>query len=120
VEDELGGSRATLVRQSLVEESAPRVSALLNSLASFELHGDESHRAIRQVAVLRGLAERGAQELPKDFDLSMADPVWHAMLASEDRKKALAALKACAMTTVRKGLRGGCRTAASTATERSN
>jgi TnpA family transposase len=106
-EPEVGGSRAALVRQFLVEESAPKVSALLNSLATLDVRGDESHRAMRQIRALRELSDHGANELPLDFDVSMADAAWHPMLRTADRKKALAALKACAMNSIRKGVRGG-------------
>lgn len=39
------GSRASLIRQALVEEDAPRVSALLNGLALFDLKGDPQRPA---------------------------------------------------------------------------
>lgn len=106
-DEELDGSRAALVRHSLATDGAAQVSALLNSLAIFEVRGDDSCRAKQQVDALRELAGRGATELPQDFDVSLAEPVWQPMLRDPDRRKALAALKACAISSVRKGIRGG-------------
>jgi TnpA family transposase len=99
-------SRAALVRGALVEDGR-NITALLNAVTVLELHGDDTDRAIRQVKTLRELARHGATQLPKDFDLSVADPVWHDLLRVPDRGKALAALRACAVTSIRKGLKGG-------------
>jgi len=38
---------------------------------------DDNDRSMRQVQALRELARKGAIQLPNDFDISMADPVWH-------------------------------------------
>ena len=97
---------AALVREGLTED-ASRVTALLRSLAGFDIQGDGPLRALQQIRALRDFEARGISELPTDFDRSLADPVWHEMLGQADRKKALAALRACAMTSVRKGLRSG-------------
>ena len=97
---------AALVREGLTED-ASRVTALLHSLAGFHIDGDASQRALQQIRALRDFKARGVSELPPDFDRSIADPVWHELLGQADRKKALAALRACAMTSVRKGLRSG-------------
>ena len=99
-------TRAALVREALAEDDQ-RVVALLNALAELEVKGDESLRPLKQVKALRDLELQGIKELPGDFDVGIADPVWHDLLNQGDRKKALGALRACAMTSVRKGLRGG-------------
>ncbi|MDQ6680137.1 MAG: Tn3 family transposase [Pseudomonadota bacterium] len=99
-------SRAALVRSALVEDGR-NVTALLNAVSVLELRGDVNDRSMKQVKTLRELARRGATQLPSDFDVSMADPVWHELLRVPDRGKALAALRACAVTSVRKGLKGG-------------
>lgn len=99
-------SRAALVRQALTQDNQ-KITALLNSLAHFEVKGDESQRPLKQIQALRDLQARGIRELPKDFDVTITDPVWHELLNAPDRKKALAALRASTLTSVRKGLRGG-------------
>ena len=101
------GTRAALMRQALVEEEAPRVSALLNGLALFDLQGDPQNRAIRQIQTLRDLAERHASTLPPDFDLSMVDSAWLPLVSDPDRKRALSALRACAMSAAYRGVKGG-------------
>jgi hypothetical protein len=62
---------------------------------------------LKQVKILRDLVERRVSELPSDFDISLAAPNWRPLLQSPDRKKALAALKACVMVSVRKEIKGG-------------
>ena len=100
-------SHASLIRQSLVDEEAPRVSALLNSLAAFEVRGEEGSRLVQQTQALRDLMVKNATTLPEHFDVSMMDAVWQPLLFSPDRKKALAALKAGVLMSVRRGLKGG-------------
>lgn len=97
-------SRAALVREALVVDSA-RVTTLLNSVAMFDLHGDDA--VLVQVQTLRDLAGRKVRTLPDDFDVSIADPAWQPLLRDPDRGKALAALKACALTSMGRGLKGG-------------
>ena len=99
-------SRAALVRQALVEDSN-RVQALLNGLTGLDLQGRANVPSLKQIDVLRDLKSRGIKELPQDFDLSITDPVWHDLLRDENRVKAHAALRACALMSVRKDLRGG-------------
>lgn len=99
-------TRAALVRQALVEDSA-RVQALLNGLTGLELQGRADVQSLKQIDVLRDLRARGVKELPQDFDMSIADPVWHDLLHDSNRVKALSALRACALMSVRKDLRGG-------------
>lgn len=99
-------SRAGLVRQALTEDNQ-RVTALLHSLAHLDVKGDESQGALKQIQALRDFEKHGIKELPVGFDVSIADPVWRDLLNDPDRKKALAALRACTLTSVRKGLRGG-------------
>jgi len=99
-------THAALVRQSLIEDDA-RVTALLSAFSDLAIQGHPDQRPMKQIAALRELIERGAQELPIDFDPHLAQPVWHELLRDSDRKKALAALKASTMLCVRQGLRGG-------------
>lgn len=60
-----------------------------------------------QVQTLRDLAARKVRALPDEFDVSIADPAWQPLLCNPDRGKALAALKACALTSIGRGLKGG-------------
>ena len=99
-------SRAALVRQALIDDEI-RVTALLNAFADLEIKGDETQRPLRQIEALRDLQASGAKELPKDFDLNIADPVWHELLSVPDRRKALAAFRAATLTSARRGLKGG-------------
>ncbi|MGE3345891.1 MAG: Tn3 family transposase [Ramlibacter sp.] len=100
------GSRAALVRGALVDDKR-NVTALLSAVSVLDLRGAEDDRSMRQAQALRELARLGATELPHEFDVSMADPVWHELLRQPDRAKALAALRACAVTSIRRGLKGG-------------
>ena len=106
-EPNFAGTRAQLVREALVKEEAPRVSALLNSLGILEIRGEASDKALRQLKLLRDLAKRGATSLPEELDVSFADPGWHLLLQRPDRKLALAALKVSAATALRRGIKGG-------------
>jgi len=106
-EPDFAGTRAQLVREALVKEEAPRVSALLNSLGILEIKGEASDKALRQLKLLRDLAKRGATSLPEGLDVSFADPGWHLLLQGPDRKLALAALKVSAATALRKAIKGG-------------
>lgn len=99
-------SRAALVRQALTQDHQ-KIAALLNSLAPFEIQGDPSQRSLKQIEVLRDLQVRGIRELPSDFDVTITDRVWHELLNVPDRRKALAALRASTLTSVRRCLRGG-------------
>jgi TnpA family transposase len=99
-------SRAALVRQALVEDNN-RVQALLNGLTGLDLQGRANVPSLKQIDVLRDLKARGVKDLPTDFDLTITDPVWHDLLRDENRVKAHAALRACALMSVRKDLRGG-------------
>jgi hypothetical protein len=99
-------SRASLVRGALVDDGR-NMTALLNAVSILELCGADNDRSMKQVKALRDLACRGATELPSDFDASVADPTWQDLLRVSDRAKALAALRACAVTSIRKGLKGG-------------
>ena len=99
-------SRAALVRQALTDDDA-RVTALLNAFADLNIKGDERQRPLRQILALRDLLASGAKELPRDFDINVADPVWHELLTVTDRKKALAAFRASTLTSARRGLKGG-------------
>ncbi len=100
-------SRASLVRQALIDDESHRVSALVNAMGVFDVRGDDNNPVLKQVKILRDLVERRVGELPGDFDISLAAPNWRALLQSPDRKKALAALKACVMASVRKEIKGG-------------
>ncbi len=100
------GSHAALVRGALVDDSRS-VTALLNAVSILDLRGDDNDRSMKQVRVLRDLARQGANQLPQDFDVSITDRVWHDLLKLPDRGKALAALRACAVTSIRRGLKGG-------------
>jgi TnpA family transposase len=99
-------SRAALVREALVGDSV-RVTTLLNSVAMLDLHGPAADGVLAQVETLRELAQAKARALPDDFDASVADPAWQPLLRALDRARALAALKACALTSIGRGLKGG-------------
>lgn len=99
-------THAGLVRQALTEDDA-RITALLNAFSDLDIRGRSDQRPLKHVAALRALVEDGATELPIDFNVAVADPVWHELLEHPDRGKALAALKAATMLAVRQGLRGG-------------
>lgn len=103
----LEDNRAALVRQSLVQEEAHRMSALVNAMGVFDVRGEEDNPVLKQVKFLRDLVERKVAELPNDFDLTLTASYWHPLLLSPDRKQAMAALKACAMVSVRKAIKGG-------------
>lgn len=97
--------RAAHVREALAGDDQ-RLTALLQSLSVMELRGRDDSGVLKQVGVLRDLAGRQVRQLPLDFDITMVDPVWLPLLRNPDRGKALAALKACAMTTMGRDLKG--------------
>jgi TnpA family transposase len=100
------GTRAALVREALVDDGV-RVSALVTSLTDLDVCGDPHSRPIRQIKALRELQASGSTELPADFDLGMLDSTWRDLAAGDDRFRALAALRASVVASVRQGLIGG-------------
>lgn len=105
-EDTRQYSHAALVRESLTDDSN-RVNALLTGMMGLDINGKDNLPAMRQMEALRRFHEQWVKDLPKDFDITMVEPVWQELLMTPDRSKAMAALKACALTSVRKGLRAG-------------
>ena len=105
--ENFAGTRAQFVRETLVKEQAPRMSALLNALGVLEIKGEETDKALKQLKTLRDLSKRSISSLPEGFDVSVADPSWHSLLEGPDRKVALAALKASAATSLKKAIKGG-------------
>lgn len=99
-------SRAALVRQGLVDDSA-RVNALLNALVGLDIRGHIATPSLKLIATLRDLHGQKVRELPQDFDLGAVDPAWRALLEDANRTRALSALRACTLVAVRKDLRAG-------------
>lgn len=99
-------TRAALVREALVDDTV-RVSALVNSLADLDVRGDPQSRPLRQLQALRALQASHTGELPLDFDIGMLDATWRSLVTDGDRSRALAALRASVVASVRQGLIGG-------------
>lgn len=99
-------SHAALVRQAMSEDHV-RVKTLISDMMALDFQGREGLPAMTQISALRDLHERDLTELPKGFDVSMVDPTWREIVSGSDRKQGLTALRACALMSVRKGLKGG-------------
>jgi len=105
-EREVRFSRAALVRQALVDDNA-RVTALVNALMGLEIQGQSSTSSLKQIAALCEFQAGGIKELPADFDATLVDPVWHDLVSNTDRVRALSALRASTLMSVRRDLRAG-------------
>jgi len=99
-------SQAAMTRQVLVEEPVG-VRALLKSLSGLQISGHDQDRELRQLQALRQLHDSKTHELPTDFDTSIVDRRWLPLIEDKDRSRAMRAFEACAMLSVRKGLRSG-------------
>ena len=99
-------NQASMIRQVLVEEPVG-VRPLLKALSGLQINGHDQDRHLRQLQALRQLHESKTFELPTDFDTSCVDRRWLPLLADSDRTRAMRAFEACAMLSVRKGLRSG-------------
>lgn len=97
---------ATVVRETMIEQGE-RVRSILDGLDCLDLDGDPTTKDLALVKALQGLRQSGAKELPEGFDLSAVDAAWKPYVEDPDRKKALRAFQACALTRIRKGLLGG-------------
>ncbi|MEX1771584.1 Tn3 family transposase, partial [Escherichia coli] len=79
---------------------------LLAPLRELELAGNGNEPVMRQLEVIGKLYEHGATELPPDCNVPVSAS-WRDLVDGEDRKRALRAMEACAITGLRKALRRG-------------
>ncbi|MEK8034949.1 Tn3 family transposase [Ideonella sp. DXS29W] len=99
-------SHAAQVRQAMSEDHV-RVKTLISDMMALDFQGSEGLSAMKQISALRDLHAKNANELPKDFDAGMVDPTWRDIVSGPDRKQGLTGLRACALMSVRKSLKGG-------------
>jgi len=98
-------SHAASVRETLTEDHH-RIRNLLAPLRELELAGNGNEPVMRQLEVIGKLYEHGATELPPDSNVPVSAS-WRDLVDGEDRKRALRAMEACAITGLRKALRRG-------------
>nr|WP_257993276.1 Tn3 family transposase [Cupriavidus pauculus] len=98
-------SHAASVRETLTEDNQ-RIRALLTSLRELDFAGQEAEPSLRQLALIGKLRDSGASELPRGCEVP-ASASWRDLIENDDRKRALRALDASALTGLRKGLRRG-------------
>ena len=99
------GNFSSHVRRALTDDYS-RVRAHLNGMLDFDFGGDARDAGLAQWNAWRDLQERGATELPADFDLPKISSAWQDLVHQDDAKQALKAFAACTMMSVRKSLRG--------------
>lgn len=104
--DRMAEGHSAQVREELTSDSR-RLTALLGAFEGLEIKGSPDLDIVKQMHSLDELIKQGATELPDQFDVSVAPPVWRELLQDTDRQKALSALKAATLLEVRRGLRGG-------------
>ena len=98
-------SHAASVRETLTDDHH-RIRNLLLPLRELAFAGRDAEPSLRQIELLGQLYDSGATELPRDFDVPVSAS-WRDMVEGDDRKRALRALEALAITGLRKGLRCG-------------
>lgn len=98
-------SKAAVVRDTLVDDPN-RVRSLLKAVSDLDFKGAEKDPAMKQLAALRQLEADGAEELPKDFPITVDKP-WRDIVNGEDRMRALSGLQASAALALRRSLRRG-------------
>ncbi|MGU2419716.1 Tn3 family transposase [Burkholderia cenocepacia] len=103
--DKPPATHAASVRETLTDDHH-RIRNLLVPLRELEFAGREAEPSLRQLELIGTLHDSGATELPQDCDVPVSAS-WRDMIKGEDRKRALRALEASAITGLRKGLRRG-------------
>ncbi|WP_259460727.1 Tn3 family transposase [Paraburkholderia sp. BL23I1N1] len=98
-------SHAASVRETLTDDHH-RIRNLLLPLRELAFAGREAEPSLRQIELLGQLYDSGATELPRDCDVPVSAS-WQDLVEGDDRKRALRALEASALTGLRKGLRCG-------------
>nr|WP_238553222.1 Tn3 family transposase [Cupriavidus necator] len=98
-------SHAAAVRETLTEDHH-RIRNLLTPLRELEFASNGTDPALRQLEFIGRLYDQGATELPPDCKVAVGAS-WRDLVDGEDRQRALRAMEACAITGLRKGLRGG-------------
>ncbi len=98
-------SHAAGVREALTDDHH-RIRNLLAPLLELEIASTSNNPAIRQLELISSLHDQGAMELPPDCNVPVSAS-WRDLVDGKDRKRALRAMEACAITGLRKGLRRG-------------
>ena len=98
-------SHAASVRETLTDDHH-RIRNLLSPLRELAFAGREAEPSLRQLELIGQLHDSGATELPRDCDVPVSAS-WRDIVEGDDRKRALRALEASALTGLRKGLRCG-------------
>nr|WP_261313551.1 Tn3 family transposase [Ralstonia mannitolilytica] len=98
-------SHAASVRETLTEDHH-RLRNLLTPLRALEFASHGNDPAMRQLDLVGGLHDRGMTELPPDCNVPVSAS-WRDLVDGEDRQRALRALEASAVMSLRKGLRRG-------------
>jgi len=98
-------SHAASVRETLADDHH-RIRNLLLPLRELAFAGREAEPSLRQLELIGQLHDSGATELPRDCDVPVSAS-WRDIVEGDDRKRALRALEASALTGLRKGLRCG-------------
>jgi TnpA family transposase len=98
-------SHAASVRETLADDHH-RIRNLLLPLRELAFARREAEPSLRQLELIGQLHDSGATELPRDYDVPISAS-WRDIVEGDDRKRALRALEASALTGLRKGLRCG-------------
>jgi TnpA family transposase len=99
-------SRASLVREHLIEAVRP-VRSLLLAIAKLPWQATGDHPTVQALATLRDLYTRGARTLPESTAAPGLAPVWSATIAGGDRERAFRALEVATLFALRRSVRNG-------------
>nr|WP_240746015.1 DUF4158 domain-containing protein [Cupriavidus oxalaticus] len=105
LQDKPPASHAASVRETLTDDNR-RIRSLLAPLCELELSGRDAEPSLQQLELIARLRDSDATELPIDHGVPISAN-WRAMVDCDDRKRALRALEAAAITSLRKDLRRG-------------
>lgn len=98
-------TRAQLVRERLIEEIRP-IRSLLSALVVLPWQATAEHPVVEAMALLRTLYEHDSRSLPTDVSIRLG-VVWGALLAGDDRERALRAFEVATLLALRRALRNG-------------
>ena len=96
--------RAALTREALASD--PKIRPLLRALMALDFEAAPDHPVRLALDQLRLLYDTRKRELPTEVDVPVP-PRWQSLVDDPDRKRALGALEAATLYTLRRSLRNG-------------
>ena len=90
----------------LMSEPNPRIRALLSELRKLDLQAEPDNPSVKIAQYLQELYSRGITELPRNHGQAYPWP-WRELIEGEDRERAMRAMEAMTLVSLRKALKSG-------------